>query len=642
MFDFVRSHTRLFQFILVLLIFPSFVFFGIQGYDRMSEGGNATVAKVAGRDITQAEWDAAHRDQIERVRRQAPGIDVKLLDTPQMRQQSLDLLIRDRVMLAAADSLNLVTTDDRLQRLFISDPQFAALRNPDGSVNKQFLAAQGMSSEMFAQRLRQDITMRQVLQGVNGTVIAPAAPASAALDAFFQQREVQVQRFDAKQYAAKVSPTDAELEKYYKDPANAAQFQAPEQASIEYVVLDVPSLMASVTVPEKELQDYYTANKARYGTPEERRASHILVKAEKSAPAEARAKAKAKAESLLAEVKKNPASFPELAKKNSDDPGSAERGGDLDFFGRGAMVKAFEDAAFALKPGETSGVVESDYGYHIIHVTGARGGETKSFEQVRAEIEADFRRQAAQKKFSELAVEFSNMVYEQADSLKPVVDKLKLPLRTAQGVKRVPAPTAAPPLNNPKFLEALFSGDSLRNKRNTDAVETAPSQLVSGRIVQYAPAHTLPFDQVKDKVRERVVAQQASALARKDGEARLAELKKAPQTALPSEAKPVSRATGQDLPRPLLDAVLRADTGALPAVLGVDLGDEGYAIARVTKVLGRDPIAADAAQGQAQYGQAWGDAETQAYYAALKSRLKVKIEDKAVAATAAASAAAGK
>lgn len=639
MFDFVRSHTRLFQFILVLLIFPSFVFFGIQGYDRMSEGGNATVATVAGRDIKQVEWDAAHRDAIERMRRERPDIDVKLLDTPLMRQQSLDILIRDRVMLAAADSLHLLTTDERLQRLFISDPQFARLRNPDGSVNKQFLAAQGMSSEMFAQRLRQDITMRQVLQGVAGTAVAPAAAASASLDAFFQQREIQVQRFDPKAYAAKVSPTDADLEKYYKDPANASQFQAPEQASIEYVVLDVDALKGTVAVSEEELKTYYTQNEARFATPEERRASHILVKAEKSAPADARAKAKAKAEGLLAEVKKNPAAFPELAKKNSDDPGSAERGGDLDFFGRGAMVKAFEDAAFALKPGELSGVVESDYGYHIIQVTGARGGDKKAYEQVRPQIEAELRRKKAQEEFTKLAVDFSNMVYEQADSLKPVVDKFKLPLRTAQGVTRVPAPGAAAPLNSPKFLEALFAGDAIRNKRNTDAIETAPSQLVSGRIVQHSPARVLPFEQVKDKVRERVVAQQAAVLARKDGEARLAELKKAPQTALEGEARPVSR-LNQDIPRPLLDAVLQADAAKLPAVVGVELGDAGYFVARITKVLGRDPIAAaNPQQAQSQYLGALSDAETQAYYAALKSRLKVKIEGKAAEAAAAASAA---
>jgi len=492
MFEFVRTHTRLFQFVLVLLIFPSFVFFGIQGYSRFTEGANTAVAKVAGRNISQAEWDAAHREQIERVRRQMPNVDAKLFDTPQMRQQTLDVLIRERVMMAAAVKLNLVTTDDRLQRLFITDPQFAPLRNPDGSVNKEFLAAQGMSSESFEQRLRQDLTLKQVMQGINGTVFAPASVAGTALDAFFQQRETQVQRFDPKDYAAKVSPTDAELDKFYKDPANAALFQAPEQANIEYVVLDVESLKKTVTVAEDDLKAYYKANEARYGTPEERRASHILVKAEKSAPAEARAKAKAKAEALLAEVKKNPAAFADVAKKNSDDPGSAERGGDLDFFGRGAMVKPFEDAAFSLKPGEISGIVESDFGYHIIQVTGARGGQKKTYEEVRPQVEDEVRKQLAQKKFSEVAVDFTNMVYEQADSLKPVIDKFKLELRTAQGVSRTPKPDAAGPLNNPKFLEALFSNDAIRNKRNTDAVETAPNQMVSGRIVQYAPAHTLP------------------------------------------------------------------------------------------------------------------------------------------------------
>ena len=198
MFDFFRKHTRVLQFVLVLLIFPSFVFFGIQGYDRSSGGENTTVASVAGRKITQAEWDAAHRTQIDRLQRQMPGVDIKLLDSPEMRKQSLEGLVRERVMLTAVDKLNLVTTDDRLQRQFSSDPQLAFLRNPDGSVNKDALAAQGMSSEMFAQRLRQDLAMRQVLAGLSGTAFAPASAASSALDAMFQQREIQVQRYEPK------------------------------------------------------------------------------------------------------------------------------------------------------------------------------------------------------------------------------------------------------------------------------------------------------------------------------------------------------------------------------------------------------------------------------------------------------------
>ncbi len=640
MFEFVRKHTRVMQFVLVLLIFPSFVFLGVQGYSSFSEGGNQTVAKVAGRPITQVEWDNAVRTQAERVRRQSPTIDAKLLDSPEAKQQALDDLVRERVLLAAADQLHLVTTDDRLMRLFVADPQFAFLRNADGSVNKDMLAAQGMSSEVFAQRLRQDLSMQQVTQGLAGTALAPASTASAALDAVFQQRQVQLQRFDTQDYVAKVNPSDADIDAYYKNPANAAQFKAPEQASIEYVVLDLDALKKGIKVSDEELRKYYAENESRYSTPPERRASHILIKADKGAPAAEREKARAKADALLADVKKNPASFADVARKNSADPGSAEKGGDLDFFGRGAMVKPFEDAAFGLKVGDISPVVESDFGFHIIQLTAMRGGEKRSFEAVKPEIESEVLKQLAQRKFSEVAVDFTNTVYEQSDSLKPAIDKFKLELRSAQGVTRTPRPETTGVLASPKFLEALFANDVLRNKRNTDAVEVGPNQLVSGRVVQYAAARQLPLADVTAKVRGAVAAQQAAALARKDGEARLAALKQAPATELPGAAQAVSRAQARELPRPVIDAVLGAPTDKLPTAVGVDLGAQGYAVARITQVLGRDPsVAADPARAQTQYAQAWSDAETQAYYGALKTRLKVDIKVKPMATPAAASAA---
>jgi len=630
MFDFFRKHMRAMQFALVLLILPSFVFFGIQGYSRFGEGGNATVAKVAGQDITRAELDAAHRDQIERVRRQMPNVDAKLFDSPEMKQRTLDELVRERVTLAASAQLHLATTDDRLRRLFVADPQFAFLRNADGSVNKDALAQQGMSSEMFAARLAQDIARRQVMFGVAGTVLAPASTSLAAMDALLQQREIQVLRFNAKDYAARISPSEAELDKYYKDPAHAAQFMAPEQATIEYVVLDLDALKKGVSVSDDELRKYYEENAARYTTPEQRRASHILIKVEQSAPAADRAKAKARAEGLLAELKKNPAAFAELAKRNSDDPGSAERGGDLDFFARGAMVKPFEDAAFGLKTGEISPLVESDFGYHIIQVTAVRGGEKRAFDAVRAEMEDEVRRQLAQRRFVDAAVEFTNTVYEQPDSLKPVADKLKLEVRTVAGVQRTPAPAAAGPLASPKFLDQLFGNDALRNKRNTEAIETAANQLVAGRIVSYSPAQLLPFAEVKAKVQAAVVAGTAAAQAHKDGEARLESLKKAPQSPIGEPAQVVSRAQRRDLPPQMIDAVLRADAASLPAFIGVDLGAQGYAVARIDKVLGRDPAAGDPRQLAGQYAQAWGDAEAMAYYNALKARFKVDVKAAAV------------
>ncbi len=630
MFDFVRNHMRKLQFILLLLILPSFGFLGLQGYKGMSEGANLSLAQVDGQPITQAEWDSARREQVEQVRRKMPTADPKLFDSPDMKKLALENLIRKRVMLTAADKLHLALTDERLRRLFATDPQFAAIRNPDGSVNKELLASQGMSSEMFAARLRQEMSTQQVLAGVSSTGFASKAAAERAVDAFFQQRQVRLQRFDPAGYVTKVAPTDAEIEQYYKDPAHAAQFQAPELANIEYVVFDVDSIKKNIPIVEDDLRRYYSENQARFTSPEERRASHILISADKALPADVRAKAKAKADDLHDKLTKNPALFAELAKKNSQDPGSAAKGGDLEYFGRGAMVKPFEEAAFALKVGELSAVVETDFGFHIIRLTDVRGGEARTFEAARPEIEAEVRQQLAQAKFAELAEDFTNLVYEQSDSLKPVIDKYKLELKAAQGVTRKPAPGAQVPVASDKFLEALFSNEVLNNKRNTPAAEVAPRQLVSGRVVKYEAARVMPLADVKEKVRSALAVTQATALARKEGEARLAQLKQAPQAELSTEPRLVSRVQMQELGQPLIEAILGADVTKAPATVGVDLGTQGYVVAQVDKVTGRDPVAADAARAAGQYAQAWAEAEAQTYYASLRNRYKVQINEKAL------------
>ncbi|PND37144.1 peptidylprolyl isomerase [Paucibacter aquatile] len=636
MFDFVRKHNRLFQLLLLILILPSFALVGIEGYTSFMDGANKSVATVAGQKITQAEWDAAQREQADRLRRQMPNLDPKLLDSPEARREALDGLVRERVLQAAAKDQHLFVSDERLQAMFMNDPQFAFLRNPDGSLNKSLLAAQGMSSQMFVERLRQDLTLRQVSAGLANSSLASSANAGVAFDALLQQREVQLQRFKAQDYAAAISPSDAELEAFYKDPKNAQQFQVAENAQIQYLVLDLEALKSDVSFTEEDLRKYYSENASRYTVAEERRASHILIKTDKDGKPDERAKAKAKAEDLLAQARKNPAQFADLARKNSQDEGSAANGGDLDFFGRGAMVKPFEDAAYALKQGEISPLVESEFGYHIIQLTGVRGGEKKSFESLRAEIEAEVRKQLAQKRFTEVAEQFSNSVYEQADSLQPVADKLKLNVLNAT-VQRKPAPGATGPLASVKLLEAVFSDDSLRNKRNTEAVEAAPNQLVAARVVQHNPAHLLPLAQVKDTVKTQLIRQLATAQAVKAGTARVAELQKAGAADAAGLEAPVlvSRALPRDLPRKVLEGILSADASKLPAVVGIDGGDGSYVLARINKVVARDPAVVDVKRAATQYAQAWSAVEAQAYSNALKTRYKAVVKAPAAAASAA-------
>jgi peptidyl-prolyl cis-trans isomerase D len=628
MFDFIRKHTKIMQFLLFLLIFPSFVLFGLQGYNRFKEGGDA-VAKVDGHDITQGEWDAAHRQEVERLRQQMPTLDAKLLDSPAARYATLERMVRDRVIAAAAAKERLSASDQRLARELQQNQMIAALRGPDGKLDmaqyRQLVGQQGLTPEMFEANVRADLSARQVLAAIGATAFAPPAQAAVSLDALLEKREVQVARFAAADYASRVSPTDAELEAFYK--ASTGLFQAPEQANVEYVVLDAEAVKKSIPLNEQDVKTYYEQNIGRLTGQEERRASQILIAAPKSAAPAEREKAKARAEELLAQVKKAPDSFAELAKKNSQDTASAANGGDLDFIARGALIKPFEDAVFAMKKGEIAGPVESDLGYHIVKLTDIKTPKQRSFEEMKPEIEAELRKQQAQRKVAESADAFSNAVYEQSDSLKPAAERLKLEIKTATNVQRTPAAGATGALANPKFLSALFAPDSVEKKRNTEAVEIAPNTLASGRVTQYTPARALPFAEVKDKVRERVVAARAAELAKKDGAEKLAAWKANPASANLPAAVAVSRQETQQQPQAVVEAALRADPAALPAFAGVDLGEQGYAVVKVGKVVTREAPAADAVKLQSQqYAQWWSSAETLAYYNMLKDRFKVQIK----------------
>ena len=627
MFDFVRKHTRVMQFLLFLLIFPSFVLFGLEGYNRFREGG-ATVATVDGHDITQADWDAAHRSQVERMRSSMPNVDVKLFDTPEAKYSTLERMVRDRLLQVAASKLRLGASDARLAAELQQNPTIAALRRADGTLDmeryRQLLATQGMSPESFEAQVRGDLASRQVMSGVGVTSFSANALADVTLNAFYEQRQVQVAKFAPADFVSQINPSDEELQTYYK--ANADKFQSAERADIEYVVLDLAAVQKGIVVPEAELKSYYEQNAARLAGLEERRASHILINADKGASAAERDAARVKAQSLLAEVQKSPNQFAELARKNSQDTGSAAKGGDLDFFGRGAMVKPFEEAAFALKKGETSGVVETEFGFHIIRLTDIKLPEQKSFESQRAKLEQEVRGQLAQRKFAEAAEQFTNIVYEQSDSLKPVAERLKLDVQHASNLGREPVAgiTAA---NSPKLLAAVFSQDSIEKKRNTEAVELAPNVLAAARITSYSPARTLPLDEVKARVREQVVAQLAGERARSEGAAKLTEWKASPDAAKLPAAIVVSRESKQAQPSALVEAALRASTQTLPAWVGVDLGASGYAVVKVEKVLPRDAANSQSlARERDQYAQWWASAEGLAYYKLLKEKFKAEIK----------------
>ena len=630
MFDFIRRHTKLIMGMLFLLIIPSFVLFGVGDYTRFNEGASK-VATVDGKAITQMEWDNAHRMEVDRLRAGNPTLELSLLDSPALKYATLERLVHDRVLAVAAADSHLLATDARLAAALQRDPTISALRRADGTLDmdryRQLLAAQGLTPEGFEANVRHDLSSRQVLEGVAGTGFVSQAQADVAMNAFLERREVSLARYAPVDFSAKVTPTDADLQAYYQ--ANLGRYQAPESAKVDYLLLDLAAVKQAVNVNEQELRTYHEQNAATFGTPEERRASHILIIAPKDAPAAERDKAKASAGALLAQLRQAPATFADVARKSSQDDTSAANGGDLGSFQRNKGIDpVIAQAAFGLaKAGDISDVVESEFGYHIVQVTAIKPAAVPPFETMRAQLEEQFRTQAAQRQFSEMAEEFRNGVYEQSDSLQPVADKLKLSVRTVDNVSRAPAAGASGPLANPQFLGALFSSDAVERKRNTEAIDLGGNQLASGRIVSYSPAHARPFAEVQAEVRAAFVRERGAELARQQGQERLKAWTAQPASAT-SLAKPVvlSRDEPQGQPPAVIEAVLRADPAKLPAFVGVDLGGDGYVVARVDKVLPRAEQSAELqAQARTRYEQLWGLAEARSYYDLLKARYKAQI-----------------
>lgn len=641
MLESIRKHSKIVMVLLFLLIIPSFVLVGIDSH-YFSEK-SPVVARVDGDKIRQSDWDRAHRTETDRIRAQSPQIDAQLLDSPQARYASLERLVRERVFAAAAQKMQLLSSDARLARRLQEIPEIAALRRADGTLDAQayraLVASQGLTPEGFEAGVRRSLSLNQVMGAVTATTPGSQTQARLALDALYQRREVEVARFDAAHFSAQIKPAEAELEAYYQ--AHPAAFRQAEQASVEYLVLDLDSVRAAIQPSDAELRAHYEESKQRLAGQEERRASHILIEAPKDAPAAEREKAKAHAAELLAQARKNPERFAELARQSSADKGSAAAGGDLDFFSRGAMVKPFEDAAFALAKGQISDLVETEFGYHIIELTDIKTPRQPGFDELRPTLAAELRQQQAQRKFAELAESFGNALYEQADSLQAVAEKFQLKVQTAQALTRKPAPGAQGPLANAKFLQALFAPDSLEHKRNTEAIETGANQLAAGRVSSYSPAQTLPYATVRERVRSLYLAEKSAELARQQGQAQLAAWQAGPDAAkIGAAAKTdagaaiglaaaveISHEQPHKLPRPVIDAALRAPADALPAWVGVDLGAAGYAVVKVNRVLARsEPDAQRSTQERQQYQQWLATAETLAYYEWLQQRFKAQIK----------------
>jgi peptidyl-prolyl cis-trans isomerase D len=630
MLDAIRERAQgwLAKVILALITIP-FMLWGVESYFNKS-GGDDVVTKVNGDKITRQEFDRAIKGQQQEMRASmGAAYNPTLFDDPKMRQGVLDGLISQHLIISAARQAKMVVSDAQLAKTIGVLPAFQENGQFSQSHYDQVLRQQGMSIGEFENRVRQELLVNDMRSVFSAPGLVPGNVVVNFLQAYEQKREVSLATFAPEQFMAQVKVSPAEIQRWYD--SHKADYTLPAQARFEYVVLSQAAMANQMPVSEAAIQQYYQQNAAKYREPEQRRASHILIAVVAGDDAQKRAAAKAKAEAIYLQVKANPAKFAEIAKHDSSDAGSAVQGGDLGWFARNAMVKPFSDAAFAMKEGQISTPVLSEFGYHIIQLTGIKPAKVQPLEAVKADITTDLQNQQGGKQFADVAETFSNQVYEQSDSLAPVAKALKLTVQTSGWITRKGG-EAAGILNNPKMIAALFSDDVLKNKRNTEAIEVASGTLASARLLDYKPAALQPLEMVRVAIEAQLKRTQAIALAAKQGQADLVQLRAGKEPGVKwSDFMTVSRQQLGSLPPALLEPVFRTDIKALPVYLGAADTNGVYTLARVTRAI--NPAPADAVKVKAvqnELSQIMAQTDFADYLISLKNKAKIEIQKTAL------------
>lgn len=618
MLDYIRNHPRLTQVFLALIALP-FIFTGVDFWlnDSRAQQSVATAGGVAiSQELFQREL-AGRLDQMrsrlgERYKRDE-------VDTPALRRSIAEQLVEKQLLLLEASKQRFVVSVEAIRDNIAKIPEFQEGGKFSGKRYEEVLKSIGKTPQQFETEYRETVLLQQLVGGIEGSALQSHAIAEAIIAEQTEQRRVAEFRLPLADYLGEAKVDNAAIKAYYD--AHPSEFAQKERVKLQYVILSAADLEKDITLSEADLKAAFEANQSAYETPEKRDASHILFAV--TSPAD-KDKVKARANEMLNQLRQQPSQFAEMAKAHSQDPGSAAKGGELGFFGRGDMVKPFEDAAFALKIGEISPLVESDFGFHIIRLNAIQARQLRPFAEVRSRIESDKKRELAQRKFTELADQFDKIVYEQSDSLAPVANKLHLTVKDSNWIEQG-TPPADPLLTGNEVTKAMFDSDATVKKRNSKAIEVAPQTLLSLRVVDHKAASTKPFADVSGAIRQKLLNEAAQKLAQTAGEKRLAEIK-AGKAQVNWTPEVLVRRVGS-LPKEAQKAVFKTSVAQLPAYTGAIVAD-AYVI---YKIAGVSHPTLDDNQKKAIMAQLEGIVQQESvreYLQALKQRYGFRINDK--------------
>jgi peptidyl-prolyl cis-trans isomerase D len=491
---------------ILVLIVISFVFAGVGSYINSSASGAA--ANVNGEEIGLDELERAYQSERSRMESQFGDAFAALAsDTGYLqnfRQGILDRLISEKLLDQAAQEFGLRVSDEQIKQAIVGMQEFQVEGKFDNDRYLAILRQAGFQTNNFRDYMRVDMVRRQLSRSLMGSEFTLEGEAKTAYLMQQQTRDILYLTVPAAKFIDQVNINDDDISLFYQ--SNISQFDTDQKVSLSYVELLLEDLLPSIEVTEDELAQYYEQNLVDYSVDEERQAAHILFES-----AEKDESIALKAEEVLVKIQSGE-DFAELAKTFSSDTFSAENGGDLGWFDKGIMDPAFDEAVFLLaNKGDVSGVVKSEFGYHIIKLTDVKPEQVNSFENVKEEITTKVKTFKAEDRFYEVSQRMSEVAFEVPDNLNEVADIAGKSISTTELFTRVNAPEV---VSNPNILSSAFSFELIEDAVNSKVLELGNKHIMVVRVAEHEPERTKSIDEVKEQIQQRLAVQSAQQAAR--------------------------------------------------------------------------------------------------------------------------------
>jgi peptidyl-prolyl cis-trans isomerase D len=571
-----RTQTTFAKVILGIIIVP-FALFGIDSY-LSSVGNSVEIASVNDEAITTKEFTKAENQFIAQIRSQDESVNPEMFQGIDFKKAVLDNLITTKLVNQEIKNSGFSISDNQIGTYISGMPEFQKNGKFSQEQYDDILKINNLTPKKFDNTIRSDLGTQQVKDSLKKLIYTPKNKIQRLVDLTYQKRDVSITELKQEDFKDKIDLSDPALKKVYEQ--SKSSFIQPDQVKIKFIIYSAAGIVPNVKVSDKEVADYFTSNINRYQADQQRRAKHILFTVGNNMTEEEVDKIKTTALSVLKKVKKNPKAFEKNAEQFSQDAESAKNGGDLGFFSRGDMTKAFDDKVFSMNKNQISDLIQTEFGYHIIMLTDIKGDEVK-LKSVKNQIKGELLFNKALAEYGSNAEDFNNIVYERSENLQPAAKKFDLDIQDSEWLS---FDAAKKFFNNEAFAQAIFDKIAIEEKRNVPAIEASPNNLVAARVVDFRSSATKPFEEVKVKIKEFLIEAESQKLLIAAGTKLIKDIKLNPKAIDWIDQLEVDRVDRKGLSDPLIDAIFKIDDKELPAFTGLYDSKGEYIIVKLNKV----------------------------------------------------------